>query len=126
MHQQRWGEPTDHDSQCSAFNRSSSARQGQPITTRTLLAQEKGKAPMQQVFVPKKGEETPIAPTQKSNPLASITIGSVEVPITNNDGPIIIEDLAPATTQDGSTSVTANVYKNGCTERDTKYLQRKW
>ena len=53
-----------------------------------------------------KKREAPIAPLV--NPSASIIIVSTKVPITTDDGPIEIEDLAPATTQDGSTSVVQN------------------
>jgi hypothetical protein len=40
-----------------------------------------GKAPIQQVYVPKKIDEIPVAPTPKSNSLPSIIIGPTEVPI---------------------------------------------
>lgn len=95
------------------------------VTSRTLTPQEMGKEPVQQIIVPKKREEVPIAPTPKYDPRASITVGSEEVPITNNDRSIIIEDPTPATTQDGSASVVVNVDKEKSTEREPKYLQAK-
>jgi hypothetical protein len=100
--------------------------QGQVLTSRTLTPQEMGKAPMQQVFVPKKKKEAPVAPTPKSDPPASITIGSTKVSITNNDGPIAIVDPTPATTQDGSAGVVDNVDKEKRAKRDPKYMQPKW
>jgi hypothetical protein len=77
---------------------------------------------MQQVFVPKKKEEAPVAPTPKSDPLPSITIGSMEVPIINNDGLSVIEDPTPSRTQDGSTSVAGDVEKEKHADRDPKYM----
>ena len=46
---------------------------------------------MQQVYVPKK-VEIPIIPPPRARPQSVITIGSMEAPITNHDGPIVIED----------------------------------
>ena len=80
---------------------------------------------MQQVYVPKK-VEIPIAPSLKSNPLPFIIIGSMEVPITNHVGPIVIEGLAPAATQEESPSVVAEIEKEKRAECDPKYLQPKW
>ncbi|CAD6240263.1 unnamed protein product [Miscanthus lutarioriparius] len=80
---------------------------------------------MQQVYVPKK-VEIPIAPSPKPNPLPSITIGSMEAPITNDVGLIVIEGLAPAATQEESPSVVAEIEKEKHAERDPKYLKPKW
>ena len=60
-------------------------------TSRTWTPQESGKAIVQQAYVPKK-VEVPVAPAPKANPLPTITIGSLEAPITNYVGPIVIED----------------------------------
>jgi hypothetical protein len=131
-HQQRWGETAGHDSRQSVFSQldngqsgSSGPSQGRVITSRTLISQEKGKAPMQRVYVPKK-IEVPVAPSRKPNPLPSITIGSMEAPITNHLGPIVIEDPALVANQSGSTSNVAEIEKEKHAERDPKYLQPKW
>ena len=55
--------------------------------------------------------EIPIAPSPKPNPLPSITIGSMEAPITNDVGPIVIEGSAPAAIQEESPSVVAEIEK---------------
>ena len=60
--------------------------------------------------MPKK-VEIPVAPSPKSNPPPFIIIGSMEVPITNHVGPIVIEGLAPAATQEESPSVVAEIEK---------------
>ena len=80
---------------------------------------------MQQVYVPKK-VEIPVAPSLKPNPLPSITIGSMEAPITNHVGPIVIEGSAPVATQEESPSGVAKIEKEKRAERDPKYLQPKW
>ena len=50
-----------------------------------------------------------IAPTPKPDPLPSITINSMEAPITNHVGPIVIEGPVSAAVHDESTSVVADV-----------------
>ncbi|CAD6252360.1 unnamed protein product [Miscanthus lutarioriparius] len=47
---------------------------------------------MQQVYVPKK-VEIPIVPPPRARPQSVITIGSMEAPVTNLDGPIVIEEI---------------------------------
>jgi hypothetical protein len=49
---------------------------------------------MQQIYVPKK-VEAPVIPPPRARPQSFITIGSMEAPVTNHDGPIVIEE-APA------------------------------
>lgn len=72
--------------------------------------------------MPKKIEEVPVAPTQKFDPLPYITIGSMEVPITHNYGPTLIEGPTPMTIQNEATSVVTDVEKEKHAERDPKYL----
>lgn len=70
MQHQVQAEPASHDSRPSVFSRlnfgdlsSSGVERGQPIASRTLTTQEKGKAPIKQVYVPKKKDEVSAAPT---------------------------------------------------------------
>jgi hypothetical protein len=72
-----------------------------------VILQESGKAPMQQVYVPKK-VEVPVVSLPRARPQSVITIGSMKAPITNHDGPIVIEEiLAPK--QDEAQVVTPSV-----------------
>lgn len=61
-----------------------------------------------------------------SNPLTSVTMGSMQVPIVMNEGSIVIEGLTPAITQNKYTKVAGDVEKEKCVERDPKYIQPKW
>ena len=70
---------------------SGGASQDRVITSRTLTPQESEKAAIQQVYVPKK-VEAPIISPPRDSPQSVITIGSMEAPVTNHDGPIVIED----------------------------------
>jgi len=90
--QQRWGDPAGSIPRPSVFSRlnncqssSSGTSQDRVITSRTLTPQESGKAPMQQVYVPKK-VEIPVVPPPRARPQSVITIGSMEAPVTNHDG----------------------------------------
>ena len=62
------------------------------VITETLAPQGSGKAPLQQVYVPKK-VEAPIVPQPRARPQSVITIGSMEAPVTNHDGLIVIEEI---------------------------------
>ena len=97
--QQRWGDPAGSIPRPSVFSRfnncqssSSGTSQDRVITSRTLTPQESGKAPMQQVYGPKK-VEIPVVPPPRARPQSVITIGSMEAPVTNHDGPIVIEEI---------------------------------
>jgi hypothetical protein len=46
---------------------------------------------MRQVYVPKKVEAL-VIPLPRARPQSVITIGSMEVPVINHDGPILIEE----------------------------------
>jgi hypothetical protein len=70
---------------------SSSVNQGQMITFKTLASQGSERAPMRQVYVPKKAKIPVISPP-RARPQSVITIGSMEAPVINHDGPIIIEE----------------------------------
>ncbi|CAD6252364.1 unnamed protein product [Miscanthus lutarioriparius] len=97
--QQRWEDPAGSIPRPSIFSRlnncqssSSGTSQDRVITSRTLTPQESRKAPMQQVYVPKK-VEIPVVPPPRARPQSVITIGSMEAPVTNHDGPIVIEEI---------------------------------
>jgi hypothetical protein len=68
------------------------------ITLKTLASQGSERAPMRQVYVSKK-VEAPVIPLPRARPQSVITIGSIEAPVINHDGPIIIEET-PALKQD--------------------------
>jgi hypothetical protein len=53
---------------------------------------------MKQVYVPKK-VEVPVTPPPRARPQSVVTIGSMEAPVTNHDGLIVIEET-PASKQD--------------------------
>lgn len=78
-----------------------------------------------QICVPKR-KEVPVIPTSKSNPLPYITIASMEVPIIDKEGPIVIKDPVPSTHQDESASGARVAGKEKRAERDPKYIQPKW
>ncbi|CAD6336822.1 unnamed protein product [Miscanthus lutarioriparius] len=79
---------------------------------------------MQQVYVPKT-IEAHVVPPPRARPQSVITIGSMEAPITNHDGPIVIEDsLAPK--QDEVPKEVAGVKEKKCAEGDSKYRQPIW
>jgi hypothetical protein len=63
-----------------------------------LTPQEPGKAPIQQVYVPKKAE-VPVIPLPRARPRSVVTIGFMEAPVINHDEPIVIEEI-PASKQD--------------------------
>jgi hypothetical protein len=93
--------------------------QGQLITFKTLASQGSERAPMRQVYVPKK-VEAPIIPLPRARPQSVITIGSMEAPVINHDKPIIIEET-PAQKQDDIPKKVAGDKKEH-TEIDSKYL----
>ncbi|CAD6244737.1 unnamed protein product [Miscanthus lutarioriparius] len=47
---------------------------------------------MQQVYVPKK-VEVPAVPPPRARPQSIVTIGSMEAPVTNHDGTIVIKEI---------------------------------
>ena len=74
---------------------------------------------MQQVYVPKK-VEIPVVPPPRARPQSVITIGSIEAPITNHDGTIVIEhSLAPK--QDEDPKEVAGIEEKKSAEGDPKY-----
>jgi hypothetical protein len=79
---------------------------------------------MQQTYVPKK-IKAPIVPPPRARPQSVITIGSMEAPINNHVGPIVIEK-APAPKQDEVSKEVARDEKKEHTKIDSKYLQPKW
>jgi hypothetical protein len=78
---------------------------------------------MQQVYVPKK-VEAPVIPPPRARPQSVITIGSMEAPVINHDGPIIIEETL-AQKQDEVPKEVAGDEKKVRAEIDSKYLQPK-
>ena len=129
--QQRWGDPAGSIPRPSVFSRlnncqssSSGTSQDRVITSRTLTPQESGKAPMQQVYVPKK-VEIPIVSPPRARPQSVITIGSMEAPVTNHDGPIVTKD-APAPKQDEAPKDVAGIEEKKCSEGDSMYQQPIW
>jgi hypothetical protein len=79
---------------------------------------------MQQVYVPKK-VEAPVIPPPRARPQSVITIGSMEAPIINHDGPIIIEET-PAQKQDEVPKEVAGDEKRELVKGDSKYSQPMW
>jgi hypothetical protein len=79
---------------------------------------------MQQIYVPKK-VEAPVIPPPRARPQSVITIGSMEAPITNHDGLIIIEET-PAQKQGEAPKEVAGDEKKERIEGDSKYRQPMW
>jgi hypothetical protein len=103
---------------------SGGASQDRVITSRTLTPQESTKAPMQQVYVPKK-VEVPAIPPPRARPQSVITIGSMKAHVTNHDGPIVIEEI-PASKQDESPKDVARVEEKKRVKGDSKHRQLVW
>ena len=74
---------------------------------------------MQQVYVPKKAKALIVAPP-RARPQSIITIGSMEAPVTNHDGPIVIEEI-PASKQDEAPKDVAGVEEKKRVEGGSKY-----
>ena len=74
---------------------------------------------MQQVYVPKK-VGVPIVSPQRARPQSVITISSMEAPVINHDGSIVIEEI-PASKQDEAPKDVFGVEEKKCVEGDSKY-----
>jgi hypothetical protein len=61
------------------------------ITFKTLASQGSERTPMRQVYVPKKVEAS-VIPPPRVRPQSVITMGSMEAPVINHNGPIIIKE----------------------------------
>jgi hypothetical protein len=94
------------------------------ITFKTPDSQGSERAPMRQVYMPKK-VEAPVIPPPRARPQSVITIGSMEAPIINHDGPIIIEET-PTQKQDEVPKEVARNEKRELIEGDPKYRQPIW
>jgi hypothetical protein len=103
---------------------SSGVNQGQVIPSKAPTSQSSRKAPMRQIYVPKK-VEAPVIPPLRARPQSVITIGSMEAPVTNHDGPIVIEE-APAQKQGEAPKKVARDEKKKRAEGDSKYHQPVW
>jgi hypothetical protein len=79
---------------------------------------------MQQIYVPKKIEVPATTPPRARHQLV-ITIGSMEAPVTNHDGPIVIEEV-PASKQGEAPKEVAGDEKKERVEGDSKYHQPVW
>jgi hypothetical protein len=79
---------------------------------------------MQQVYVPKK-VEVPAIPPPRARPQSVISIGSMEAPVTNHDGPIVIEEIL-ASKQNEDPKDVAGVEEKKRIEGDSKYRQPVW
>jgi hypothetical protein len=74
--------------------------------------------------VPKK-VEAPVIPLPRARPQSVITIGSIEAPVINHDGPIIIEET-PEQKQDEVPKEVAGHEKRELIEGDSKCHQPVW
>ena len=79
---------------------------------------------MQQVYVPKK-VEVPVVPPPRARPQSVITIHSMEAPVSNHNGPIVIEEI-PAPKQDEAPKEVARVEEKKRAKGDSKYQQPIW
>ena len=79
---------------------------------------------MHQVYVPKK-VEIPVVPPPRARPQSVITIGSMEAPVTNHDGPIVIEEIL-ASKQDEASKDVFGIEEKKRVEGDSKYRQPVW
>ena len=78
---------------------------------------------MQQVYVPKK-VEVPVVFPPRARPRSVVTIGSMEAPIINHDGLIVIKEI-PASKQDEAPKDVAGIEEKRHAEGDSKYRQPK-
>jgi hypothetical protein len=129
--QQGLGELAGQVPRPSIFNRlnngqssSSGVNQGQVILSKALTSQSSRKAPMQQIYVPKKVEAL-VIPPPRTRPQSIITIGSMEAPVPNHDGPIVIEE-ARAQKKGEDPKEVAGDEKKECAKGDSKYQQPVW
>jgi hypothetical protein len=129
--QQRRKEPASPVQKPSVFSRlnngqssSSSVNQGQMITFKTISSQGSERAPMRQVYVPKKVEALVIPPL-RARPQSVITISSMEAHVINHDGSIIIEETL-AQKQDEVPKEVAGDEKREFIKGDSKYRQPVW
>ncbi|CAD6251699.1 unnamed protein product [Miscanthus lutarioriparius] len=79
---------------------------------------------MQQVYMPKKVAIL-VVPPPRARPQLVITIGSMEAPITNHDGLIVIKEI-PASKQDEAPKDVVGVEEKKRVEGDSKYQQPIW
>lgn len=95
------------------------------ITSGTLTPQAMRKEHIQ-VYVSKNKKVILSSLTPTLDPPSFITIISTKVPITNDNGPNVVEYLAPTMRQDGYVRIVIDVEKVLHAKRDLKYLQLKW
>ena len=109
MHnQQRWGEPVCQVPRTFVFSRLNHGQSSSGGASQDFVApQESGKAPMQQVYVLKKVEVL-IIPPPRARLQSVVTIGSIEAPVTNHYGPIVIEEIS-ASKQDEAPKDVAGI-----------------
>ena len=79
---------------------------------------------MQQVYVPKK-VEVPVVSPPRARPQSIIIIGSMEAPIINHVGPIVIEEI-PVSKQDEAPKDVAGIEEKKRAREDSKYWQPIW
>jgi hypothetical protein len=103
---------------------SSGVNQGRVIPSKAPTSQSSRKATMQQIYVPKK-VKTPVILPPRARPQSVITIGSIKAPITNHDGPIVIEET-PAQKQGKAPKEVARDEKKEHVEGDSMYCQPVW
>ena len=125
MHnQQRWGEPASQVPRTSVFSRLNHSQSSSGGASQDFVApQESLKAPMQQVYVPKK-VEAPVIPPPRARHQLVVTIGSMEAPVTNHDGTIVIKEIL-ASKQDEAPKDVAGIEEKKRSEGDSKYRQPK-
>ena len=79
---------------------------------------------MQQVYVPKT-VEVPFVSPSRARSQSVIIIGSMEAPVINHDGPIVIEEIL-ASKQDEAPKDVAGIEEKKRSEGDSMYRQPIW
>lgn len=136
MHQQGWRMSAGHahnEPQCSIFSRlnygQSSSRYARSIKLvlkkpANLVVQQE-KTPTKQVYVPKKKEEVPVAPAEKTDKDVTIKISSADVPVEEIKGPIVFGNPGQSKMKKVSICVAANDHEAKSSKIDSKYFQPK-
>ena len=93
--------------------------------SRTLTPKQSGKAPMHQVYVPKKVEVV-AEPAPVAVPLPSIMIGSMTAPIIDANKPVVVGGQDPSGVRDQVMKKVAEAQDKSQKLVDPRYRQPKW
>lgn len=123
--QPRGGELAGPSSKPTVFSRLSVGQSSSRGANQVVAPQRVGRTLAQQVWLPKK-VEVPAVPPPNATPIPTITIGSMEAPIKDDVGRIVIGSSTPASVQAEASNVVAEVEEKKRPKRDPRYTQPKW